>query len=134
MAWQEVATGEVINLVNLPNYENELAEGSTNWLRLNLRLPVSQGVADDLENLLEEAGVEGVRVTASSPVLNIYFTKGFPWLAVIVAIILASLVVAALVISWELFTMVPEGFRPLVILAGVAVVGFLGVYLLRRYR
>ncbi len=133
MSWKQVATGGVINLVNLPNYENELAEGSTNWLRLNLRLPVSQGVADDLENLLEEAGVEGVKVTTNSPVLNIYFRKGFPWLAVIAAIILASLVVAALVISWRLFTDIPE-LIPVALLFGVAAVALVGIILIRKWK
>ena len=63
---------------------------------------------------------------------NIYFKKGFPWLAVIAAIILASLVVAALVVSWKLFTMVPEGIKPMVILAGIAAVAIVGAILLRR--
>ena len=132
MAWQEVAEGDAIDLTNLGQYESQLDEGSSNLLQLALRLPVSQGVADDLENVLREAGVEGVRVTASSPILNIYFKKGFPWLAVIAAIILASLLVAALVITWRLFTMVPTAAIPFLALAGVAAVTIIGIYLVRR--
>ena len=132
MAWQEVAEGGVLDLTNLGQYESQLDEGSSNWLQLFLRMPVTPGVAADLENLLREAGVEGVRVTTSSPILNIYFKKGFPWLAVIAAIILASLVVAALVVSWKLFTMVPEAIRPWLAVAGIAAVAIIGVYLIRR--
>ena len=132
MAWQEVAEGDALDLINLGQYESQLNEGSSNLLQLALRLPVSQGVADDLENLLREAGVEDVRVTIGSPILNIYFKKGFPWLAVITAIILASLVVAALVISWKLFTMVPKAAIPFLILAGIATVTVVGVYWIRR--
>ena len=132
MAWQEVAEGGVLDLTNLGQYESQLDEGSSNLLQLFLRMPVTPGVAADLENLLREAGVEGVRVTTSSPILNIYFKKGFPWLAVIAAIILASLVVVALVVSWRLFTMVPKAAIPFLILAGIAAVTVVGVYLIRR--
>ncbi len=131
MAWQEVAEGGVFDLINLGQHESQLEEGSRNWLQLSLRMPVSAGVAADIENILREAGVEGVRVTTSSPVLNIYFNKGFPWLAVIAAIILASLVVAALVISWKLFTEVP-GAIPYLAIGGIVLATLLGIYLVRR--
>ena len=132
MAWEEVAEGGVIDLPNIVGYEGQLEEGSSNLLQLFLRLPVTQGVATDLENALLEAGVEGVKVTIGSPILNIYFKKGFPWLAVIAGIILASLVVVALVITWKLFTMVPEAALPFLALAGIAAVTIIGVYLVRR--
>ena len=131
MAWEEVAEGGVLNLGNVSQYESQLEEGSRNWLQLSLRMPVSAGVAADLENILHEAGVENVQVTTSSPVLNIYFNKGFPWLAVIAAIIIASLVVAALVISWKLFTEVPWAI-PYLALGGIALATLIGIYLVRR--
>ena len=127
--WQEVAEGDALDLINIGQYEDLLDEGSSNWLQLALRLPVSQGVADDLENLLREAGVEDVRVTIGSPILNIYFKKGFPWLAVIATLVLASVV---LVLTWKLFTMVPTAAIPFLALAGIAAVTIIGVYLIRR--
>lgn len=130
--WQEVAEGGALDLINLGQYESELDEGSSNLLQLILRLPVTQGVATDLENILREAGVEDVRVTTGSPILNIYFKKGFPWLAIIAAIILASLVVAALVITWKLFTMIPTAAIPFLLLAGIAAVTVVGIYLIRE--
>ena len=135
MGWELVTQGDAIALANLGQYENYLQEGSRNLLELDLRLPVTEGVAQTLEDALRDAGVMDVRVTTASPKLKIYFTKGFPWLAVIAAIILGLIVVAALVIAWRLFTYVgavaPEAI-PFLILAGIAVVAVVGIYLVRR--
>ncbi len=133
MALTAVAEGSIFDLPALPGYESELAEGSKNMLRLDLRLPVTQGVADTLEDALRGAGVAGVRVTTASPVLKIYFTKGFPWLAVIAGIILASLVLAALIIGWALFTEI-KGLIPLMALATIAVATVTGIYLITKPR
>lgn len=135
MGWELVGQGALISLPDLPQYESQLAEGSSNLLELDLRLPVPAGVAQTLEDELVDAGVEGVRVRTASPMLKIFFNKGFPWLAVIVAIVLASLVIAALVIAWRLFTYIgavsPESI-PFLILGGIAVLTIAGVYLVRR--
>ena len=127
--WEEVAEGEAFDLIDLGQYESLLEEGSRNWLQLILRMPLSAGVVADIENALQEAGVEDVRVTTSSPVLNVYFKKGFPWLAVIAVLLL---VVVALVISWKLFTMIPTAAIPFLLLAGIAAVTIVGVYLVRK--
>ncbi len=136
MAWEMVAEGSIFNLNDLPQYENQLEEGSRNMLELKLRLPVTDGVAQALEDVLRDAGVEGVRVVNfQNPHIKIYFTKGFPWLAVIVGIILASLIVIALVIAWKLITYiggVAPGAIPLLALAAVAAITVVGIYLVRR--
>ena len=136
MAWELVAQGDVIALANMGEYENYLPEGSHNLLELDLRLPVTEGVAQTLEDALRDAGVEDVSVVPiGSPKLRIYFTKGFPWLAVIAATILGLIAIAVLVIAWRLFTYVgvvaPEAI-PLLILAGIAAVTVIGIYLVRR--
>lgn len=136
MAWELVAEGGVISLANLGQYEEHLPEGSRNLLELELRLPVTDGVAQTLEDVLKDAGVADVKVVNfQNPHLRIYFTKGFPWLAMIVAAVLASLVIAALVIAWRLFTYVggiaPEAI-PLLALAAVAAITVVGIYLVRR--
>lgn len=135
MAWELVAEGPVITLFNLGQYENELPEGSYNLLQLALRLPVSEGIAQMLEDKLRVAGVENIRVETASPMLRIYFTKGFPWLAVMAAIILASLVIIALVISWKLVTYIAEvapAAIPIMAIAVVAAITVVGVYLVKR--
>ena len=133
--WELVAEGPAASLVYLGNYEDRLQEGSYNLLQLALRLPVSEGVAQSLEDALRNVGVEDVRVETASPVLKIYFRKGFPWLAVIAGIILASLIVAALVISWKLLTYIGEvapGAIPILALAAVAAITVTGIYLIKR--
>lgn len=131
MAWQEVASGSAIDLINLGQYEEELPEGSRNLLELYLRLPVTEGVAQTLEDALGAAGVPDVRVTTASPMLKIYFTKGFPWLAVIVGVIIASIVVFALVVMWKLSTAAPAAI-PLMAIAAIAVAAVVGIYLVKR--
>lgn len=142
MEWEEVAAGSVWELPDLADFEDALEEGSRNLLQLALSVPVGDDVAQQLEDLLRSAGVEGVQVTTSSPQLNIYFkkgspdsAKGFPWLAVIVATVLASLVIIALVIAWRLFTYigsVAPGAIPFLALAAVGAVTIAGIYLMRR--
>jgi len=133
MGWQLVAEGNAISLINLPQYEDQLAEGSRNMLELALNIPVTDGVAQTLEDALREAGVMNVEVrNFSNPHLQIYFTKGFPWLAVIVPLVLALALVIA---SWMLLTYIESvapGAVPWVILAGIVAVTAASVYLVRR--
>jgi len=135
MPWEEVAEGPVWTLGSLSQYENELEEGSRNLLELDLRLPVSKDVARQLEDTLKDAGVEGVRVTTASPMLKIYWRKGFPWLLVIVAAILGLIVLAALIISWRLFTYIgaiAPAAIPLMAIAGIGLLVLIGVSMVRR--
>ena len=112
MAYQEVADGNAFELANLDNYEGYFGEGDKGLLEVDLRLPVTEGVAQTLEEHLRNAGVEGVRVTTASPLLRIYFRKGFPWLAVIAATLLGLVVLAVLVVGWRLYKdVVPEGLE-----------------------
>ena len=135
MGWELISQGSFISLVNLSQNEAQLVEGSRNLLELDLSLPVSPGVAQTLEDELKSAGVEGVRVTTASPLLRIYFTKGFPWLAVIAAIVLASVILAILIVGWRLFTYVggisPESI-PILIIGIIALATVVGVYMVRK--
>ena len=136
MGWDLVGQGDAVQLVNLANLEDQLEEGSRNMLELALRLPVTDGVAQTLENALRDAGVADVQVVnCQNPHLQIYFTKGFPWLAVIAAVVIGSLVIAALVIAWKLLTYI-GGISPVAIpllaLAAIGVVTCVGIYLVRR--
>lgn len=131
MAWEEVASGTAFDLINLSQYEEQLPEGSRNLLELYLRLPVTEGVAQALEDALRAAGVPDVKVTTASPMLKIYFTKGFPWLAVIAGVIIAAIVVFGLIVMWKLATEVPVAI-PLLALAAIATATVVGIYLVRR--
>ena len=113
--WQEVKSGGFLDLAKLKNYESEFEEGQRGLLDINLRYVVPQSVASELENRLKQSGVEDCQVVVGSPRLKVYFRKGFPWLAIIAATILAMVVLAILIIGWSLFKeVVPESLQPLV--------------------
>jgi len=112
MAWEFVAQGNVIELANLGQYEGQLPEGCFNRLELDLRLPVSDWVAQNLEEQLRAAGIPDVTVTTASPLLRIYFTKGFPWLAVIAAAVLGLIALSILIVAWRLYTDVSGDVPP----------------------
>jgi len=112
MAWEFVAQGNVIDLANLGQYEGELPEGCFNRLELDLRLPVSDWIAQTLEDQLRSAGVPDVTVTTASPILRVYFRKGFPWLAVIAAAVLGLIALAILIVGWRLYKDVSGDLPP----------------------
>jgi hypothetical protein len=133
--WEEVAQGGVIDLYSgMREYDALIPEGGRGMLRLNLRLPVSQNVADQVESALVAAGVPDVKVTTSSPVLRIYFRKGFAWLPVIVGVIIPLLVVLAIVIiGWQLYKQAgPVAASLTLIVAGVIAVSVAATLLLRK--
>lgn len=99
MAWQEVARGDLVELANIGQYESEFPEGSNGLLTLYLSAPVPQWVIDELNQLFYEQGVPA-HAEIGSPIVNIYFQKGFPWLAVIAVLVLG---LAILIVSWRLF-------------------------------
>lgn len=103
MAYELVAQGGILDAADLASYEDYFGEGDNGVLELNLRISPPTGVAQELENALIAAGVEGARVTTGSPKLLIYYTKGFPWLAIIAAVILGLIVLAILIVGWSLW-------------------------------
>ena len=133
MSWQQIASGGVVDLAYLSQYENSIPEGTKGWLQLQLSAPITQSMVDRLKSALVQAGVEDVQVTTGSPVLNITFRKGFPWLAVIAAIILAMAIIAILVIGWKLFKeVIPEGAQFPVAIVLIAIAGLVAFGYARR--
>lgn len=115
MSYQLVKSGGFLDLVNLRNYENYFEEGQRGRLDIDLRYAVTQSVAGELQNRLSQAGVEEARVVTASPQLKVYFRKGFPFLAVIAAIILALAILAVMILGWRLYKeIIPESLQPLV--------------------
>ena len=128
MGYELVSSGGLVDLGSLSQYENYLDEGQRGLLELDLRFPVSQSVAAEVENKLKQAGVAEVKVSAASPLLRISFKKEFPWLAVIAATILAMAVLAVMIVGWRLFKeVVPEGLQPIIgALSGATLLIILG--------
>lgn len=132
MAFELVADGSFWQLADLRQYEPLIGEGDRGLLELDLRLPVSQDVAQEIEDKLKDAGVEDVKVRTASPMLQIFFRKGFPWLAIIAAIILAFIVLAILIIGFRLFREIPEALRIPLLVAGVGVLALLAIVWSRK--
>jgi len=131
--YQLIGSGGILDIDSLSEYEGGLGEGNRAVLELDLRLPVSQNIASELESRLRQAGVEEVSVSTASPLLRVYFKKGFPWLAVIAATILAMIVLAILIIGWRLFKeVVPEGLQPIIGTGLLVVFIGLGILVMRR--
>ena len=133
MAYEFVASGGILDVTQISQYESCLGEGQRGLVELDLRLPVSQSVAAELENKLKQAGVEEVRVTTASPLLRVYFRKGFPWLAIIAATILGIVALAVMIAGWRLFKdVVPEEWQPLAGGLGLVLLLALGVVIVAR--
>jgi len=132
MAYEKVASGGIFDLGVLSSYESYLSEGDQGLLELDLRTSVSQSIVSQLENQLKQAGVEDARVTTGSPKLKIYFKKGFPWLAIIVAIVLGLVVLAVLIVGWNLFKLVPDPLKIPAAGAVVILVLLAGLFIARR--
>jgi len=138
MSWELITSGGIINAAELVNYEQQyVGEGQRARLELDLRMPVSQDIANQLQNELKQRGVAGVSVRTGSPLLIVEYRKGFPWLAVIISAILAIAVLAILIIGWRIFReVVPEALQPaigtLLILAGIAVAGLVTYKAVKR--
>lgn len=134
--YELMVSGSFLGSGELSQYESYLEEGDRGLVELDLRLPVSHSLASELENKLKQAGVEDARVSTASPMLRVYFRKGFPWLAIIAATILGIVVLAIMITGWRLFKdVVPPGLQPLVGglgSLGLALLVGLGVLLVAR--
>jgi len=128
--WKEVAEGGPLDLYSgMRYYDQFIPEGSKVLCRFNLRTSLSPTTVNTLEQKMKDAGVVDARVTTGSPILNVTFTKRFPWLATIVSVIL---IIVALIISWRLFIWIEEaapGGTKLLLWGGL---GLVGVLLLRE--
>lgn len=130
--WTEVASGDPMDLYAIRSYDELIPEGSRGMLKLNLRLPVSQSTADAIEDALRTAGIPDVYVRTASPELKIFFKKGFPWLPVIVGVIIPLLIILAItVISWQLFKENPVA-AGMTLLLGIGVAAAVGAYALGK--
>lgn len=135
MAFKLLANGWLLDAVELSSYESQLAEGDRALLELDLRLPVSASVAQSLEDQLRLRGIPEVRVVTASPMLRVYWRKGFPWLAIIAAAALGLITLAVLIVGWRLFKeVVPEELKPIVGGLGLVLLLFLGIVLLAKRR
>lgn len=130
--WKEIAEGGPLDLYSgMRYYDQFIPEGSKVLCQFNLRTSLSPTTVNTLEQKMKDAGVKDVKVSTGSPILNVQFTKGFPWLATVVA---AVLIIVALIISWRILIWVEEaapGGTKLILWGGLGLVAVLLISSLR---
>ena len=123
--WEFVGQGGVVDIANIAAYEDQIPEGAQFQIGLQLRVPAVASVADTIKSQMIQRGVPDADVTYSGNTMQIYGRKGFPWLAVIAAIILATLVLVIILVSWSIFKkVIPPGLQSWimpVLLVGAAI-------------
>ena len=123
--WEFVGQGAVADIANIAAYEDQIPEGAQFQIGLELRVPASASVADAIKSQMVQRGIPDADVTYSGNTMQIYGRKGFPWLAVIAAIILATLVLVIILVSWSIFKkVVPPALQSWIIpvlLVGAAI-------------
>ena len=131
--WEQVASGSILDSGQLS--DDYLEEGQRGLLELDLRVTPSSWMVSELQSRLVNAGVEEVHVSTGSPLIRISYRKGFPWLAVIVAAVLALTVLAVLIIGWRFYREVVQDLGPgggYMFLAAILGIAVLGTMVLRR--
>jgi len=136
--WELISSGGITDLTTAEAFEDlYVGEGQRARLELDLRSPVSQDIVNRLQNELRQRGVAEASVRTGSPRLIIEYRKGFPWLAIILAAVLAIAVLAILIIGWRIFReVVPVGLQPLIgtgiIVAGIILVALIAYRQVKR--
>jgi MFS superfamily sulfate permease-like transporter len=87
-----------------------------------------------LETKLQQRGVKEVQVSTASPLLRIWWRKGFPFLSVVLAIILGIVILAILIVGWRLFREIAEVVPAPIITIGAILLVVLVAFALRKRR
>ena len=122
MAWEQIASGELLDARDIERYEARINEGQRALLELKLRAPAPEYIVAELQSQLQKAGVWEAQVTTGSPLLRVSWRKGFPFLPVVVGIILSLIVLAIIIMGWRLFREVVEVVPAPVITGGLILV------------
>ncbi len=110
-----VASGTRGNIDQISDYESKFEEGSKGSILLHCSTSFGIGtLSSGLNEALEAAGVKMPEsVSHSGSTITIKFQKAFPWLAVIVAAIIAAAFLYVIIQNWELFKDVATAIAPL---------------------
>jgi len=130
MAYQQIASGNVLELPNLGQYEPQIDEGGRCLLELDLLVSAPDWAVSQLKEQMELHEIPEARVESGSPKLRIFWRKGFAWIPIIIVLVLA---LAIMIIGWRLFKDV-AAVIPAAPLTGiiVAVLVVIGLALWRR--
>jgi len=118
-----VASGNKSTIWHLGDYEGRFAEGEKGIVTLKLSGTAGEGMVRMLQASLDFAGVEQWRPVEETPGrLRIYFSKGAPWLAIILAIIVGLVILWLILVGWELEKIIPGFGKWGVLIAGGALI------------
>jgi len=121
--WAPIAEGDSTNIGNLGAHESRFAEGDRGILQLDLKY-IPPGTDTILKGIDASLKAVGVNLWKSSEILDgrrvrIFFQKGLGPLAIIAAVVVAS-VLLLLLVKWQILKIDPKTWIP-IILAVVAI-------------
>jgi hypothetical protein len=134
MIWEPLASGSLLDARHIAQYEGKIKEGQRALLELDLRAPLPPAIIAELETKLKQQGVREAQVSTASPLLRISWRKGFPFLSVILAVILGIVVLAILIVGWRLFREVAKVVPAPIITIGAILLVVLAAFALRKRR
>ena len=103
MAYEFVAQGGALDTEGVGQYEGALAEGQRAILEIDLRVTPPGWAVDALTREMSSRGIPEFGISETGRTLSIWWRKGMPWLAIIVAGLLGLIVLVILVMGWRLF-------------------------------
>lgn len=105
--WQQVATGGIVNLDNLANFDRQFAEGDNGKAEFHLRASLPAGVVSSIQNQLTSRGVQLTGNITQRPggstILSIPWKQAIPLLPILAGILIAAAVVIAILITWYVY-------------------------------
>ena len=135
MRWVAVVSGKLSDLPSLENYENEIVEGQRTRLDLLLRSDALSETVNDLREALAARGVPAT-VTSRGKTISITTQKGAPWLLLIMGALIGLIILAILLVSWQLWKEVAEVVPNTLIIIGVTVIiiiaGIIASYMVQK--
>jgi len=134
MAWEQIAGGDLSILKLVDGMERLdrllIAEGQRAKLVLNLRIPALPSAVSELQSKLTQAGVSECQVSSTGTAVEIIWKKNpISWLPVIVIAILGVILLAILIVSWQLFRYLSE-FIPAPLISGGVIILILAIAVL----
>ena len=131
MAYQQIASGNVLDLANLGQYEAQIGEGDMCSLELDLLVSAPSWAVSQLKEQMVLHGIPEANVESGSPMLRVFWRKGFAWIPIIIVLVLA---LAILIVGWRLFKDVAAAIPPIPLSIVLILAAVFGIVFVTRRR